>query len=170
MHAAGSINCTVSLQNTGSVRLTHVQVVGPENNCSAIAVLQPGQNVSAGCVVRLSVNQTHFDAREADGSAATTLGMAVQAVAQSILTGASIAPASDTVSGLELPIVRSFSVNASLDKASVNVTGAGVSIQAAGKRLCSACRVICDANFCITSAFPSMMCCHRFPSILQVRR
>jgi hypothetical protein len=133
--------------NTGTVRLTNVQVKGPESNCTVQSLLQPGQNVSSGCTVTLGVNQTLFDAREADATSATLLTVAVEAAATQQRTGQAITPAVDSRSGLELPIVRNLSVSASLDKAAVNETGGVV------RRSGLDAVVACDA--CL---FPPSLC------------
>lgn len=127
--AAGNIACSVTVENTGTVRLRGVQIQGPENNCSVIDVLWPKQNVST-CILQLAVSQTTLDAREADESSSSTeLSIAVESVGRSNVTYNSTAaelvipsPAA-TFTGLALPIIRNMSVTASIGKTSVNLTG-----------------------------------------------
>lgn len=128
--AAGSITCTVSVNNTGTVRVKGVLLMGPENNCSVASVLAPGQ-ASSVCTVHLAVTQADFDAREADPSTATELSVEVGATATANVTNPAAnsmtdAPADTTVfSGLQLEVRRNLTAAASLSRLTVNLTGAG---------------------------------------------
>lgn len=121
--AAGYIYCSVGVNNTGTVRLKEVQLQGPENNCSVTPVLAPGQNVFT-CIVRKSVAQAEFDAREADATSATELSVTVGAVAAPNVSEPLVNPQGTTVfSGLQLVVRRNLTARASLGRASVNKTG-----------------------------------------------
>ena len=127
--AAGNIVCTVSVNNTGTVRVKSIVLQGPENNCSTISVLAPGQ-ASTPCIVLKSVSQAEFDAREADGGTTTELSVVVDVTGTANVTypttpAVGKAPADTTVfTGLQLVVHRNLTATASLSRLSVNVTGA----------------------------------------------
>lgn len=126
--AAGNIVCTVSVNNTGTTRVKSIVLQGPENNCSTISVLAPGQ-ASTPCTVHKSVSQAEFDAREADGGTTTELSVVVDVTGTANVTHSTTpavgkAPADTTTfSGLQLVVRRNLTATASLSRLSVNVTG-----------------------------------------------
>jgi hypothetical protein len=123
LSAAGFIYCTVGVKNTGTVRLKQVQLQGPENNCTVIPVLAPGQSAFT-CTVRRTVTQTEFDNREADGTSATELSVTVASIATPNVSDPLVNPTATTVfSGLQLVVRRDLSAKASLGRTSVNKTG-----------------------------------------------
>lgn len=120
--AAGVIRCNVSLLNTGSVRLTNIQVRGPENNCSALSVLLPGQRVSDSCVVQRTVDQAAFDSSEANG---TTLSLPVDVSAKPFVPSVIVEMATPAAAAtnLALPVVRKLSASGNINMQQVNQTG-----------------------------------------------
>jgi hypothetical protein len=131
--AAGNIVCTVSVNNTGTTRVKSIVLQGPENNCSTISVLAPGQ-ASTPCTVHKAVSQAEFDAREADGTAATELSVVVDVTGTANVTdtaGNPVAKApagTTTFAGLQLVVRRNLTATASLSKLSVNLTGVYVCV------------------------------------------
>jgi hypothetical protein len=129
--AAGNIVCIVSVNNTGTVRVKNIVLQGPENNCSTISVLAPGQ-ASTPCTVHKAVSQAEFDAREEVVDTTTELSVEVGVTGTANVTDPTAHPvkaptaATDTTtfSGLQLAVRRNLTATASLSGLSVNVTGA----------------------------------------------
>jgi hypothetical protein len=119
------IQCTVGVINTGSVRLTGVQLQGPENNCTTIPVLWPGDNITT-CTVHKAVNQAAFDAREADeASAGTLLSVEVGVVATpNVSTMLTVNPLTALFDQLALTISRLLSATSKLNTTTVDTAGA----------------------------------------------
>lgn len=121
--AAGSITCSVTASNTGTVRLTNIHLtglLGPA--CATVAVLLPGENTT--CEVHKAVVQGDFDSQEAGST--TDLALPVTATGSSNVTQPALvipSPAT-TFAGLQLAINRSLEVTASLSKDTVISTRA----------------------------------------------
>jgi hypothetical protein len=116
----------VGVINTGSVRLTDVQLQGPENNCTTIPVLWPGDNITT-CTVHKAVNQAAFDAREANETPATLLSVEVGVVATpNVTTTLTVNPLTAVFDQLALTISRSLSATSTLNTTTVDTAGAGM--------------------------------------------
>lgn len=148
--AAGNISCEVSVVNTGSVRIEHVTVHGPDSSCAIPGKIQPGQNISAQCVVHKAVTQALFDAREAnEGSTSTQLSLAVNVSAQSSVPDMAVISSvpADTFDGLSLPVHRNMTVTTSVDKTVIDLTGRK---RCHAHDLIHSTRARCCSWYCIT--------------------
>lgn len=90
-------------------------------NCPATGVIEPSQNASSTCTVHKSVTQAEFDAREAEGT--STLAVTVAVSSATSRTGLTVTHAPVTLSGLELPVTRDFTVTTSIDQTEVTAKG-----------------------------------------------
>lgn len=108
------------------MRIENVTVHGPDSSCAISGKIQPGQNISAQCVVHKAVTQALFDAHEASqGNASTQLSVAVNVSAQSTVPYMAVISSvpADTFDGLSLPVHRNMTVATSVDKAVIDLTG-----------------------------------------------
>lgn len=119
--AAGYIECSVTVQNTGTTRINTLTLTAPSNVCTMGAVLAPGSNYT--CTVRKAVNQSNFDAQE--GSTVASLSLPVTAAGTTgVAGGLTYLPnAVSTFTGLMLPVLRNMTASSKLSKAYVNSTG-----------------------------------------------
>lgn len=119
--AAGDISCPLGVTNSGTVRLTGVQLTGPKNSCPIVSLLVPAE-ASTPCNVLMAVIQSDFDTQEADSGASLTLP--VNAVATpNVTTPLAISTPATQFAGLKLPIDRLMTATATLSAASVAATG-----------------------------------------------
>jgi hypothetical protein len=122
--AAGTIDCQVSVLNTGTVGLSSFEVTSAGNTvtgCIQSAAVEPGQNASMSCVVHKAVQQTDFDDREATPS--TSLSVTASISSAVSRTGQAVTSTPSTLSGLQLPVTRAMTVSTSLDMSEVDSTG-----------------------------------------------
>lgn len=122
---AGTIDCQVSVLNTGTVGLASFTLASTGNTvtgCTPSTPVLPGQNSSAMCEVHKSVLQSDFDARE--GTPSTSLSVDVTLTSATSTTGLTVTHnAPVTLSGLQLPVTRAMTVATSLDKSAVSAAG-----------------------------------------------
>jgi hypothetical protein len=121
--AAGKILCPVTVTNSGKVRLRDITISGPENSCAAAATMWPTD--STNCTLEVSVNQTQFDAREADSTAATLLAINADVAGTSNVSALTLTiptPAA-SVTTLALPIIWRLTAAGSIDKLTINAHG-----------------------------------------------
>lgn len=123
MPAAGAILCDVAVANNGKVRLLNVQLIGPENSCNLASPLAPA--ATGSCQLKLTVNQAHFDSREANESPATLLTLNVTGAGTSNVTAnpLNLTQPVATKADLALPITRSLTAHSNLDKFVVSSRG-----------------------------------------------
>jgi len=121
--AAGDIMCPLGVTNTGTVRLRGVSIQGPQNNCTGSGMMYPGQTLN--CTLHRTVNQTDYDAREADMTSNTELSVAASTFGASNVTWTTLNTSLPTplFSQLSLPIDRNMTATATLSRSVVNATG-----------------------------------------------
>jgi hypothetical protein len=128
--AAGNIACTVGVANTGTVRLTNVQLSGPSGSCTQIGVLAPGDNITT-CVLNKAVIQAAFDAQEADDAGTSYQLMVTAAGASNVASKALTVPnPATTFTALQLPVQRTMTVSAAVSKTTVTTAGKHVRLAA----------------------------------------
>lgn len=133
MFAAGNITCSVTVGNTGTVRLKGVHLTGPVGpGCATVAVLSPGENST--CDVQKAVIQDDFDYQEAVISPTSDLSLAVTATGSGNVTSPALSVSSPatTFTGLLLPVNRSLVVIATLSKYTVTLACAWGQCRAGG--------------------------------------
>jgi hypothetical protein len=125
--AAGNIQCDVTVVNNGTVTLNSLQVLPAAagagvvtSACSVPTPMAPAATPYT-CSVTLPVDQSHFDAKEADE--AVTHTVAVTVAGTSNVASEELEPMTATQTGLALLVSRTFTVNAALSETSVSVTG-----------------------------------------------
>lgn len=122
---AGTIDCQVSVKNTGTVGLASFTLASTGNTvtgCTSSTAVLPGQNSTDTCTVHKPVNQTNFDAREASSS--SSLSVVVNSITAASTTGVTVTDNSPvTFSGLQLAVNRSMTIATTLDKTEVSATG-----------------------------------------------
>lgn len=140
--AAGTIDCEVSVLNTGTVGLSSVAVASASNTitgCTQSTAVEPGHNATMSCVVHKAVQQTDFDDREATSS--TSLSVTASTSSAVARTGQTVTSTPATLSGLQLPVNRGMTVSTSLEPAEVD--GTGVQALPVSCNRCAACMSRC---------------------------
>lgn len=122
---AGTIDCQVSIKNTGTVGLANFTLASTGNTvtgCTSSTTVLLGQNSTETCIVHKPVNQADFDAREATSS--SSLSVVVDSVTAASTTGLTVTDNSPvTFSGLQLDFNRSMTIATTLDYTEVSATG-----------------------------------------------
>jgi hypothetical protein len=120
MHAAGNIECTMVVENTGTVRINGLNLTGPDNFCTKGSALLPGSNYT--CILRKAVSQAAFDAQEAGTT--LSLSLPVTAAGTTSVGDLTVLPAAASVfDNLVLPISKNMTAESRVSKATVSAKG-----------------------------------------------